>query len=147
MRARGIVRIVKRKCLEWIFISLSCLLLLPPPTLAQSDAVKRTQVKASEKESSKVSEAEASEAQRRVFAISLVISLATEARSYSDLALRPRVLARAADVLWEADNVTGRSLFHRAWEAAEKGDAEEVTINTKDNPPAGHRPETDERSR
>src|SRR5260370_35000195 len=98
MRARGIVRIVKRKCLEWIFISLSCLLLLPPPppTLAQSDAVKRTQAKASE---SKVSEAEASEAQRRVFAISLVISLATEARSYSALALRPRVLTRAAAVL------------------------------------------------
>lgn len=83
-----------------------------------------------------MSGAEPSEAQRRVFAISLVISLATEARSYSDLALRPRVLARAADVLWDADNITARVLFRRAWEAAEKGDSEEVTINTKDKPPA-----------
>lgn len=76
-----------------------------------------------------------SESQLPAFAISLVTSLAHDARSYSDLALRPRVLARAADVLWDADNVTARELFKRAWEAAEKGDAEEVTIK-KDNPPA-----------
>jgi hypothetical protein len=136
MRARDILRIVNAKCLEWIFISLSCLLLLPPPTLAQSDAVKRIEAKASEKEISKVGEAEAADAQRRTFAISLVISLATEARSYSDLALRPRVLARAADVLWDADTTAARALFRRAWEAAEKGDTEEATIKTKDKPPA-----------
>ena len=70
------------------------------------------------------------------FATSLVISIATEARSFSDLALRPRVMARAADVLWDVDNVTARSLFKRAWDEAEKGDKEEVTINTKDKPPA-----------
>jgi hypothetical protein len=52
------------------------------------------------------------------------------------VALRPRVLARAADVLWEADNVNARALFERAWEEGEKGDADEVTIKTKDNPPA-----------
>ena len=70
------------------------------------------------------------------FAASLVISLATEARSFSDVPLRPRVIARAADVLWDADNVNARALFKRAWEEAEKGDADEVTIKTKDNPPA-----------
>jgi hypothetical protein len=70
------------------------------------------------------------------FAVSLVISLATEARSFTDVALRPRVIARAADVLWDADNVSARALFKRAWEEAEKGDADEVTIKTKDNPPA-----------
>jgi hypothetical protein len=45
------------------------------------------------------------------------------------------VLARAADTLWDADNITARNLFTRAWEAAEAGDADEVTIKTKDNPP------------
>ncbi len=67
-----------------------------------------------------------SDAQLPAFAISLAISLATEARSYSDLALRPRVMARAADVLWDADNLTARELFKRAWDEAEKGDADEV---------------------
>ena len=75
------------------------------------------------------------EDERRTLAISLVISLADEARSYPDLALRPRVLARSADTLWNADNTTARALFRRAWEAAERGDAEEVTVKTKDNPP------------
>ncbi len=73
---------------------------------------------------------------RRAFAISLLMSLGNEARSYSDLGLRPRVLARTADVLWDVDSETARALFNRAWEAAERGDAEEVTIKTKDNPPA-----------
>lgn len=89
-----------------------------------------------ETQRSKVSQSELSEAQLPAFAISLVISLANDAKSYSDLALRPRVLAQAADVLWEVDNVTARALFKRAWEEAEKGDADEVTIKTKDNPPA-----------
>jgi hypothetical protein len=93
-------------------------------------------MKAGEGEKSSFPEANSAEAQRRAFAVSLVISLATDARSYADLALRPRVLARAADVLWDADNVTARALFARAWEAAEAGDADDVTVNTKDKPPA-----------
>ena len=32
--------------------------------------------------------------------------------------------------------MNARALFKRAWEEAEKGDADEVTIKTKDNPPA-----------
>lgn len=116
-------------------ISLLCLLVLPVPTLAQTAAEKKLQAKASEKEISKGSEADSLEAQRRIFAISLVISLADEARSYHDLALRPHVLARAADTLWDSDSDTARTLFRRAWEAAEKGDAEEVTLKTKDSPP------------
>jgi hypothetical protein len=80
-------------------------------------------------------DADLAAAQRRDFVISTVISLAKETNSFSDLALRPRVLARAADVLWDADNVNARAIFIRAWEAAEKGDAQEVTIKTKDNPP------------
>jgi hypothetical protein len=118
-----------------VVISLSCLLVLPLPTLAQTTAEKKLQAKASEKETSRISAADPLEDERRAFAISLVISIADEARSYSDLALRPRVLARSADALWNADNTTAQALFRRAWEAAEKGDAEDVTVKTKDNPP------------
>jgi hypothetical protein len=98
--------------------SVACLFLVSYPVLPQ-----------------KVADPNSTEAQRRVFAVSLVISLANEAKSYNDLAIRTRVLARAADTLWDADNITARNLFTRAWEAAEAGDADEVTIKTKDNPP------------
>ena len=81
-------------------------------------------------------EADAEAAQQRTVAISLVTTLADEARSFKDQTRRARVQARAADVLWDADNVNSRALFKRAWEEAEKGDADDVTIKTKDNPPA-----------
>lgn len=136
MRTLGAIRTVKGKSLGWIIVSLSCLLGLSLPVLAQSDGGRRIQAKANEKEKNNVTEPDQLEAQRRAFSVSLVISLANEARSYTDLALRPRVLARAADVLWDANNVTARALFVRAWEAAERGDAEDVTVNTKDKPPA-----------
>jgi len=114
-------------------ISLLSLSLLSPQSLAQTNQGRRVQSESSER--STVNAADLALAQRREFVISAVISLAREATSFSDLALRPRVLARAATVLWDADNVNARALFLRAWEAAEKGDAEEVTIKTKDNPP------------
>ncbi len=57
--------------------------------------------------------------QRRSVATSLLQSLAIEARSYRDEALRARVQARVADALWDQDQETARSLFRRAWEAAE----------------------------
>ena len=48
-------------------------------------------------------EADAEAAQQRTVAISLVTTLADEARSFKDLTRRARVQARAADVLWETD--------------------------------------------
>lgn len=57
--------------------------------------------------------------QRRVIAMSLLQSLAIEARSYHDEPLRARVQARIADVLWDRDRDGARALFRRAWEAAE----------------------------
>jgi tetratricopeptide (TPR) repeat protein len=102
-------------------VSQLCLLMLPFSILAQ--------------ESSKTSEGLSLESQRRAFAISIVISLADETRKY-DGALRPRVLARAADILWNADSDTARTLFRRAWEAAEKGDAEGLTFKNPDGVPA-----------
>jgi hypothetical protein len=57
--------------------------------------------------------------QRRVEARSLLISLASDARSFHDQLLRARSLGRIADALWGADPDQGRVLFRQAWEAAE----------------------------
>jgi hypothetical protein len=117
------------------FVTLSFVLLSPVITPSQTAQEKKPQLGAKETEAAGVSEADLLRAQRRAFAISLVTSLANEAKSYRELALRPRVLARAADALWDVDTPTARVLFSQAWEAAEKGDAEELTVKTKDNPP------------
>jgi hypothetical protein len=52
--------------------------------------------------------------QRRATALSILQSLAIEARSYSDEPLRARVQAQIADVLWSHDKEAARSLFRRA---------------------------------
>ena len=61
---------------------------------------------------------------RRATAISLITSLADEARGFKDEALRARVQARAADALWDTDKEKARTLFRRAWDAAEVADRE-----------------------
>ena len=58
-------------------------------------------------------------AQKRSIALSLLSTLAIEARSYRDEPLRARVQARVADVLWDHDQQAARSLFMRAWDAAD----------------------------
>src|SRR5215217_7053491 len=67
---------------------------------------------------------DAEAAQQRTVAISLVTSLADEARSFKDQTRRACVQARAADVLWDTDPDRARELFRRAWEAAEIVDTE-----------------------
>ena len=106
--------------------TVSCFVILPAVALAQSAAHKKIQAEVGEK--ALVDRLE--ETQRRSFAISLVTSLADEARSYRDQSLRPHVLARAADTLWNTDADTARKLFGWAWEAAEKADAEESTVKS-----------------
>lgn len=69
-------------------------------------------------------EADAEAAQQRTIAISLVTTLADDARSFKDMTRRARVQARAADVLWDTDPERARELFRRAWEAAETVDQE-----------------------
>lgn len=69
-------------------------------------------------------EADADAAQQRTIAVSLVTTLADEARSFKDQVRRARVQARAADILWDTDPNRGRELFRRAWEAAEIVDTE-----------------------
>lgn len=61
---------------------------------------------------------------RLAFAIQVVSSLADEARGYKQESLRVEVQARAADVLWNVDRARARTLFVRAWEAAETVDDE-----------------------
>ena len=62
--------------------------------------------------------------ERRANAQSLLMSLASDAGSFKDQRLRARTLARVADALWDTDPERGRTLFRRAWDAAETGDKE-----------------------
>ena len=69
-------------------------------------------------------EAERIAKERRAQARSLLISLASDARSFRDQALRARSLARIGDALWSIDSEQGRTFFRNAWEAAEIADRE-----------------------
>lgn len=60
--------------------------------------------------------------QQRSLALSLLVSLANDARSFKDQKLRARTLARVADGIWNVDSDQGRALFLKAWDAAEVAD-------------------------
>src|SRR5687768_1225797 len=60
--------------------------------------------------------------ERRAQARSLLVSLASDARSFHDQTLRARTLARIAEIIWENDPERGRELFRKAWEAAVNAD-------------------------
>ncbi|HEX5874452.1 MAG TPA: hypothetical protein VFY60_07365 [Pyrinomonadaceae bacterium] len=96
-----------------LFVAFALSLCLTLCAAAQTKKVKTT-----------TEEADAEAAQQRTIAISLVNSLADEARGFKDQTRRARVQARAADVLWETDPDRARELFRRAWEAAEIVDVE-----------------------
>ena len=85
---------------------------------------KASQAEKGSKKTSKREEPNPLALQRRTIAISLLSSLADEARSYQNQTLRARVQARAADALWESDVEKARALFRRAWEAADTADKE-----------------------
>jgi len=73
--------------------------------------------------------------QRRATAMSVLQSLAIEARSYTDEPLRARVQAQIADVFWSHDKEAARTLFRRAWDVAETLDQAGATST-----PVGQRP-------
>ena len=52
--------------------------------------------------------------ERRANAQSLLISLATDARNFTDAAVRARSQARIADMLWEADRERSRTMLRSA---------------------------------
>src|SRR6185436_6631327 len=62
--------------------------------------------------------------QQKALAVSLLVTLSNDARSYQDQKLRARTLSRIADALWEPDPEQGRALFRKAWDAAEVADQE-----------------------
>jgi hypothetical protein len=70
--------------------------------------------------------------QQREVALSLVISLADEARSFKDQTRRARIQARAADVLWASDPERARELFKRAWDSADAADNETARKRAED---------------
>jgi hypothetical protein len=88
-------------------------------------------------------------AQRRSIALGSLSTLAIEARSYRDEALRARVQARIADALWEMETENARALFRRAWDTAEAFETQPV-VNSVSGPerftanrtPPGARPRT-----
>ena len=69
-------------------------------------------------------EAERSVRERQARLESLLISLATDAGTFKDQRLRARTQSRIADALWKNDPDRARTLFRKAWEAAEIADAE-----------------------
>src|SRR6185295_17461673 len=109
-------------------------LLSPAPAISAQDTARKTvsppQVAAAplatpavkNKESS--ASAKARIEQKKALGISLLVSLANDARNYQDQKLRARTLSRIADALWEPDPEQGRALFRKAWDAADAGDQE-----------------------
>src|SRR5262245_40474569 len=69
-------------------------------------------------------EAERIRKERREQAQALLISLAADAGSFKDQRHRARIQARIADVLWDSDKERARTLFRKAWDAAEIADQE-----------------------
>lgn len=80
-------------------------------------------------------ESERVDRDRRAQARALLISLATDARSFRDQTLRARCLARIADALWDVDAEQGRTLFRKAWEAAETADENPAPYTLGQGPP------------
>lgn len=66
--------------------------------------------------------------QQKALALSLLVSLANDARSFPNQKLRARTLSRIADALWEPDPEQGRALFRKAWDAADAADQESARL-------------------
>lgn len=116
---------MNRSCLS-IIVGVG-LIFLAHPASAQSPAAKPKAPlnnAASRDKSDAKAEADRIAKERRAQARSLLISLASDARSFRDQTLRARSLARIADAMWSVDAEQGRTLFRKAWEAAETADRE-----------------------
>jgi hypothetical protein len=107
------------------FVAL-CLIAFPALSLGQTPSAKDAAPAKTVKKApaTRTAEADLSVEQRRNTAVSLLLALADEAKSYHDQILRARVLARTADALWVSNTEHARTLFRRAWDAAEEADAE-----------------------
>src|SRR5437870_4176045 len=111
------------------FLPVVCLVIVFSAAIAQTGpSAKPNESKktSSDKEvkAAKDANAERIMKERRAQAQSLLISLAADAGSYNDTTLRARTQARIADALWDADPERARTLFRKAWDAAEITDQE-----------------------
>jgi hypothetical protein len=87
----------------------------PPPAASPAKPASKKKLSAA---------AKARAEQQRALALSLLISLSNEARGFRDQTLRARTLAHIADGLWEVDPDQSRTLFQKAWDAADVADEE-----------------------
>jgi hypothetical protein len=94
---------------------LACVPIFAASNLAQTKDASKAAVKTTDRnvKSTKDPEAEGSLKERRANAQSLLISLAADARNFTDQTLRARTQARIADILWEADPERARTILSR----------------------------------
>jgi len=111
---------MNRLCL----LSLLLLTLSGVAAAQPSDARKPASVETAKAKTEKDLEAERVLRERRASAESILINLAADAARFNDQTLRARTQARIADVLWNADPEKARTLFRKAWDAAEAIDQE-----------------------
>ncbi len=101
-------------------------------TVSQPQPVAAAPAKPAAKNKAPSAAAKAKIDQQKALALSLLISLANDARSYPDQKLRARTLSRIADALWEPDPEQGRALFRKAWDAAEVADQDSARRTEED---------------
>ncbi|MDT7808617.1 MAG: hypothetical protein QOJ70_2430 [Acidobacteriota bacterium] len=105
-------------------VSLIALVLCSMVSPAHISAQQPPQPKPAKAAAKKPAEADPMAEIRRTTAISLVNTLADDARTFRDPALRARVQARSADALWDTERERALTFFRRAWDEAEAADAE-----------------------
>jgi len=105
---------------------------LSPAINAQAPQDKQPRQTSDKSKTKKTKEPDPLAVERHNVAVSLLTSLADDARSFRDQKLRARVLARAGDALWSTEPDRSRELFRRAWDAAEIGDAEAARLAAED---------------
>ena len=115
---------MKRLCL----LSLLLLTIAPTAPGQAGEARKPASPEIAKAKTENDAEAERLLRERRANAQSLLISLAADAATYTDQRLRARTLARIGDALWENDPERARSMFRKAWDAAEAVDEESRRI-------------------
>ncbi|MDT7690568.1 MAG: hypothetical protein QOE46_3327 [Acidobacteriota bacterium] len=111
-----------------------CLATVVPGAAARqaSGPQKKTEQKKADAKKTKTEAVDPMAEARRASAVSLVSSLADEARAFRDPALRARVQARSADALWDTERERARALFRRAWEAAEAADRDDKNLSDEE---------------
>jgi hypothetical protein len=120
----------RRPLLILLFLFVLCATVAAQPNQANKTAPARDV--ASKGKPAADPEAERILRERRAQAQSLLISLAADAGTYNDQKLRARTQARIADVLWDADQERARTLFRKAWDAAETVDQESRRVTLEE---------------